>query len=196
MHLHFIVRPFDLKIRRKVKWAWFLWTVEFYGEGDERNGQISVKSRNLENLRGNINVDTFISDHVVFFLEFFHRRKREREKGGGRWNVSPRPQEELVQCKERTKQKEGNWSDCRLKLAFFVTRYLIDSSWLLFALSFPRLTFFHYVSFEKINPRLNNYRRVADDWRFNCPRFDTVYTNFSNAKKGWSKRRKLWSDWN
>lgn len=80
MHLHFIVRPFDLKIRRKVKRAWFLWTVEFYGEGDERNGQISVKSRNLENLRGNINADTFISDHVVFFLEFFHRRKRERER--------------------------------------------------------------------------------------------------------------------
>lgn len=24
MHLHFIVRPFDLKIRRKVKRAWFL----------------------------------------------------------------------------------------------------------------------------------------------------------------------------
>lgn len=69
--------------------------MEFYGElgrskGNERNGQISVNVESgisKASRGGNINVDTFISDHVVFFLEFVvfsSERERERELVGGR----------------------------------------------------------------------------------------------------------------
>lgn len=102
-----------------MKRAWFLferWS-QFEGgvlwrEGDERNGQISVKSRNLENLRGggNINVDTFISDHVAFFLEFFHEEKEREKKGSKEVDETCRRvlKKNLSNAKkERSKRKES-----------------------------------------------------------------------------------------
>lgn len=137
--------PSIWKFKGNAKRAWFLWTpglgVEFYGElgrskGNERNGQISVNAESgisKASRGGNINVDTSISDRVLFFLEFVLFFITEGELVGVRWNVPSRPREELLQCKERTKRNwKERWGDCRLKLAFFVTRLsscLIDSSW-------------------------------------------------------------------
>lgn len=91
-YLNFGQRPFDLKIRGTSvvslnDGAQFgggvLWRA--WEKGNERNGQISVNVESgisKASRGGNINVDTFIPDHVVFFLEFVvfsSERERKRE---------------------------------------------------------------------------------------------------------------------